>query len=103
MITNMRIISRRLLKDFWSNPSYKDSEQPLKTWFDLVKEANWETPAHVKKLFSSASVISNNRIVFNIGGNKYRLIVAINYKYKILYIRFIGTHKQYDNIDVKEI
>jgi mRNA interferase HigB len=99
----MRIISRKTLRDFWEKLSHADSEQPLKSWFKIASEADWETPADIKEQFGSASFVGNNRVVFNIGGNKYRLVVAVNYPYRIMYIRFVGTHKQYDKIDAEEI
>ena len=99
----MRIISRKTLRDFWEQPKYKDAEQPLKSWFKIASEADWATPADIKEQFGNASFIGNNRVVFNIGGNKYRLIVAVNYLYRIMYIRFVGTHKQYDAINAEEI
>jgi mRNA interferase HigB len=99
----MRIIARKTLRDFWVQPSYADAEQPLKSWFKIASEADWSTPAEIKAQFGNASIIGNRRVVFNIGGNKYRLVVAVNYPYRILYIRFIGTHRQYDAIDVEAI
>lgn len=100
---NMRIISRATLRDFWESPQYNDSEQPLKSWYDEVKHANWQTPQDIKDKYRSASFIGNNRVVFNIHGNKYRLVVAVNYKFSMCYVRFVGTHKQYDAIDVSTI
>lgn len=97
----MRIIARKTLRDFWEQ--HADAEQPLKSWFKIVSEADWVNPAAVKKQFGHASILGNHRIVFNIAGNKYRLITAVNYPYRIMYIRFVGTHKQYDAIDVEEI
>lgn len=99
----MRIISIKTLKDFWENALYAESEQPLKSWFKMAMEADWAEPSEIKEQFRSASFVGNNRVVFNIAGNKYRLVVAINYPYRVLYIRFIGTHAQYDRINVKEI
>jgi mRNA interferase HigB len=99
----MRIISRKTLRDFWQKPSYADAEQPLKAWYKIASEADWAAPAAVKAQFSSASVIGDSRIVFNIAGNKYRLVVKMNYAYRIAYIRFVGTHFQYDAINIKEI
>lgn len=99
----MRIISRASLRDFWNQPQYIDAEQPLKAWYDEAKHADWSTPQDIKSLYRNASFIANNRVIFNIHGNKYRLIVAVNYAFSICYIRFIGTHKQYDNIDAKNI
>lgn len=99
----MRIISRATLRNFWENPSYQDAEQPLKAWFDEAKKAKWQTPQDIKNSYRNASFVENNRVVFNIHGNKYRLIVAINYPAQIIFIRFIGTHKQYDSIDAATI
>ena len=99
----MRIIARKTLRNFWEKPARRDSEQPLKAWFKLAEEANWATPSEVKKTLGSASIVGDSRVVFNIGGNKYRLIAKINYPYRVLYIRFIGTHRQYDAIDVTEV
>ena len=99
----MRIISRKTLRDFWEGIDHADSEQPLKSWFKIASEADWATPSDIKEQFGNASFVGNNRVVFNIGGNKYRLVVAVNYSYRIMYIRFVGTHKQYDKIDVEEI
>lgn len=97
----MRIIAKRALREFWcSKPSYADSQGPLEAWHEEVLKATWENPQDVKKQFRSASILKNSRIVFNIKGNNYRLVVKINFPYKIVYIRFIGTHKQYDSIDV---
>ncbi len=99
----MRIISRAKLKTFWEDPRYKDSENPLKAWFDEAKHATWKTPQDIKEKYRNASFIGNNRVVFNIHGNTYRLVVAMKYEFGICYIRFIGTHKQYDQIDVETI
>lgn len=99
----MRIIKVKTLRDFWSDPEFSDSEQPLKSWYVIAKSANWATPQDVKSQFGNASIVKDNRVVFNIAGNKYRLIVKFNYEYKIGYIRFLGTHKQYDTIDAEAI
>lgn len=99
----MRIISRAKLKAFWQNQRYKDSENPLKAWFDEAKHANWRTPQDIKEKYRNASFIGNNRVVFNIHGNTYRLVVAMKYDFGICYIRFIGSHKQYDQIDAETI
>lgn len=80
-----------------------DSEQPLKSWFREVEVADWQTPHEVKAQYGNASVIGDSRIVFNIAGNKYRLIVKFNYPYRIGYIRFIGTHAAYDEIDAESV
>jgi len=99
----MRIISRKALRDLWKQPRYADSEQPLKSWFKIASDADWANSAAIKAQFGNASFVGNNRVIFNIGGNKYRLVVAVNYAYRLIYIRFVGTHKQYDEIDAKEI
>ncbi len=99
----MRVIAVKTLRDFWEQSRYGDSEQPLKAWFREVKKADWASPADVKATFRQASIISDNRVIFNIAGNKYRLLVKINYRYRTLYIRFIGTHGQYDSIDVEKV
>lgn len=97
----MRIIKIKTLKEFWKNKS--DSEQALESWYKEVEEADWKNPNDVKKQYVSSCILKNNRICFNICGNKYRLIVRINYSYSIVYIRFIGTHSEYDKINVEEI
>lgn len=99
----MRVISIKKLKDFWSKPEYKEAEQPLRAWCAEAKKANWKTPDDIKKLYRNASFIANNRVVFNIKGNDYRLVVSIKYEFQILYIPFIGTHKQYDKINAEVI
>ena len=99
----MRIISRRTLREFWGRPERQDAEQPLKAWFREVSRADWATPAQVKAMFRSASIVGNSRVVFNIAGNKYRLVVRVNYPYRVVYIRFVGTHREYDKIDVEEV
>lgn len=99
----MRIISRAMLRDFWETPAFSDAEQALKAWYDEARHANWLTPQDIKDQFRSASFVGNDRVVFNIHGNKYRLVVAINYSFSVCYVRFVGTHKQYDKIDVATI
>ena len=99
----MRIISRKALRVFCETSGHEDAEQPLKAWFREAVHADWASPADVKAAYRSASIVGGNRIVFNIAGNKYRLIVRINYAYRIVYIRFVGTHRQYDKIDVKNV
>jgi mRNA interferase HigB len=99
----MRVIAKRTLREFWQQPGYADSEGPLKAWFAEAIEANWDNPADVKQHYSSASVLKGGRLVFNIAGNKYRLVVKVNYETKIAFIRFVGTHNQYDEIDAEVI
>jgi len=99
----MRVISVKKLKDFWSKPVYRDSEQSLRAWYAEAKKGHWFSPHAIRRVYGTASVIGNERVVFNICGNKYRLVVAVKYDFGIFYIRFIGTHRQYDEIEVKEI
>ncbi len=99
----MRIISRKTLRLFWEKPEYADVEQSLKAWFREASNADWTSPAAIKAAFGTASIVANNRVVFNIGGNKYRLVVKVNYPYRVMYVRFIGTHAQYDRINVEEV
>ena len=97
----MRIISRKRLREFWD--TRPDAEQPLKAWFREASRADWSGPLEIKAMYRSASIVASNRVVFNIAGNKYRLVVKVNYAYRVMYIRFVGTHQQYDDIDVTEI
>jgi mRNA interferase HigB len=97
----VRIIARGTRRDFWLKNS--DSEQPLKAWFQEAKRAEWSNPNEVKANYANASILKDSRAVFNIVGNKYRLVVMINYKIAIVFIRFIGTHEDYDNINPEEI
>jgi mRNA interferase HigB len=99
----MRIIAVKTIKDFYSNPKYQESEQSLKAWFWEAKQAEWQSPNDIKSKYKNVSILSNNRAVFNIKGNKYRLVVAIKYEFKIIFIRFIGTHEEYDKINAKNI
>ena len=96
----MRIIARKALREFWmSNP---DAEDPLLAWFREVEKEDWSNPGQVKEKYRNASFVGD-RVVFNIKGNDYRLVVKINYPRRIVYVRFVGTHKEYDEIDVKEV
>lgn len=100
----MRIIALSTLKSFWENaPEYLDAKEQTLAWYRLTLKATWLTPSDVKADFGNASILKDGRAVFNIAGNKYRLVVWINYSYSVVYIRFIGTHSQYDNIDVQSI
>ncbi|RFA24324.1 addiction module toxin RelE [Alkalilimnicola ehrlichii] len=100
----MRIIALSTLKQFWEeSPSYADVKQPALAWYQHAKKADWASPADVKADFRNASILKDGRVVFNLAGNKYRLIVWINYPYRVAYVRFIGTHKQYDQIDAQTI
>lgn len=97
----MRVIAKRILRDFWVK--HNDSEEPLKTWYKEASKATWNDPSDIKAMYAEASILKNSRVIFNICGNKYRLIVEINYKRQWVFIRFIGTHKDYDNIDANKI
>ncbi|MGG7056100.1 type II toxin-antitoxin system HigB family toxin [Nitrosomonas sp. ANs5] len=100
----MRVIALSTLKAFWENDSsYADAIQPTLAWYRHTLKAGWSSPSEVKANFKNASILKDGRVVFNIAGNKYRLVVWINYAYKIVYIRFIGTHAQYDRIDAQII
>jgi mRNA interferase HigB len=99
----MRIISRSTLRQFWEQQRFADAEQPLRAWFREATRATWKSPAQVKAAYRSASILEDNRVVFNIAGNKYRLIVKINYPYSVVYIRFVGTHADYDKIDATKV
>ena len=98
----MRVIAKRALREFWeSNP---DSEQQLLAWYREASKADWSNPNEIKQQYAKASILKNNRVVFDIIlGNKYRLVVDINYKRKWVFIRFIGTHNQYDKINANTI
>lgn len=99
----MRIISVGRLKAFWEQPRHADAEQPLRTWIRVVRSAEWRFPPDVKRVFNSADILRDGRVVFDIGGNKYRLVAWVNYDYGVVYVRFIGTHRQYDAIDAQTI
>ena len=99
----MRVIALKRLRDFWLKSGRGDAKQPLRAWFAEAKKADWRGPSDIKKMYRSASFLANKRVVFNIGGNKYRLIVFAKYESRTVYIRFIGTHKEYDKIKVEEI
>jgi mRNA interferase HigB len=99
----VRIIAVSTLRDFWSQPGRSDAEQPLRAWVHIVKAADWSRPTDVKEVFRSADILSNGRVIFNIGGNKYRLVAAVHYRGKRVFVRFIGTHREYDDIDVRTV
>lgn len=97
----MRIIAKRTLRAFWKR--HPKAKGPLEAWHQEVARGNWATPSAIKAQFRSVSVLHNNRVVFNIAGNQYRLIVKVNYPYRIVYVRFVGTHTEYDSIDATTI
>ena len=97
----MRIISKGPLRDLWER--FPDAEEPLLAWYREAEKADWDTPAKVKDQYRNASIIGDSRVVFNIKGNDYRLVVKINYRYRVVYVRFVGTHAEYDEIDAREV
>lgn len=100
----MRIIAVGTLKAFLRrSPAYADARDPMMAWYRQVKTADWAAPADVKRDIRSASILKDGRVVFNIAGNKYRIVVWINYPYRVVYIRFVGTHAQYDAVDAQTI
>ena len=101
MLSPMRVIAVSTLRTFWGR--YPDAEQPLKAWYEEATKASWAKPADIKEQYRNASILKNRRAVFNIKGNDYRLVVAISYKLQIIYVKFIGTHKQYDAIDAATV
>lgn len=100
----MRIIALSTLKEFWEqNPAYADATEPTLAWYRHALKADWASPTDVKRDLGNASILKDGRAVFNIAGNKYRLVVWINYAYRVIYIRFIGTHSQYDKINAQTV
>lgn len=97
----MRIVAKSTLRKFWER--HPEVENQLTAWYNEARKANWKSPNEIKREYPSASIIEGSRMVFNIKGNHYRLIVKINYEFEIIWIRFIGTHKQYDKVDAKTI
>jgi mRNA interferase HigB len=97
----MRVIAVSTLRAFWER--FPDAEQPLKAWYEEATSASWNQPAEIKAQYRSASVLKNRRVVFNIKGNEYRLIVAVAYKLQIVYVKFVGTHKEYDAVEAETI
>ena len=100
----MRIIALSTLKAFWAeNPRYMDAKDPTLAWYRHTLKADWAAPTEVKQDFGNASILKDGRVVFNIAGNKYRLVVWTNYDDAVVYVCFIGTHKHYDEIDAQTI
>jgi mRNA interferase HigB len=99
----MRIIAVSTLKQFWEQPAYRDAEQPLRTWVSVTKPALWNNPTEIKNTFNTVDILKGGRAIFEIGGNNYRLVTQINYGHYIVYIRFVGTHRQYDQINAQTV
>ena len=97
----MHIIALRALREFWEK--YPQAETPLRAWYAEASRANWSTPADIKAAHRNASFLANKRVVFNIKGNDYRLVVAVRYTSTMMFIRFVGTHVEYDRIDAETI
>ncbi len=99
----MRIIAFKTLREFWKNHEFADSETSLRSWYHDAKSSNWKNLNELKQQYKNASIVGEGGVVFNIKGNTYRLVVSIDYEFQVIFIRFIGTHKQYDKIDAKTI
>lgn len=99
----MRIIAKKTLKEFYSNANYIDSQSSLESWYHEAIKSSWSNPNEIKAQYRHASLVGSNKVVFNICGNKYRLIVKINYLSQIIFIKFIGTHKEYDKLNIQEL
>jgi mRNA interferase HigB len=98
---NMQIISRKTLKDFWAK--HNQAEAPLIAWYQVVSKAEWTGPNDIRAMFGSADFVGDNRVIFDIGGNKFRLVVHVAYKFRRVLIKFVGTHKDYDAIDPEKV
>jgi mRNA interferase HigB len=99
----MRVIAKSTINKFFEQSAYRDAQGPLESWYEEALKANWSSPQAIKDQYRSASICGNNRVVFNIGGNKYRLVVEMQYRAGIAWIKFVGTHAQYDMIDVETV
>lgn len=101
MLVPVKIVAASTLRAFWGR--HPDAEQPLKAWYDDVRHAAWRTPQDIRSRFASASFVGRNRVVFNIKGNEYRLVVAVAYRFQAVCIKFLGTHAEYDRIDAATV
>lgn len=99
----MKLISRSALRTLWERAGCEDAKQPLLSWFKEVENATWKSPADVKKLYGNADIVGGDRVVFNIGGNKSRLVVWVKYSIELVLIKWVGTHEDYDEIDVTKV
>ena len=97
----MRIIAISTLREFWEK--HPDAQTPLMAWYSLASRAQWSSPNDIKQAYRNASFSANNRVVFNIKGNDYRLVVLVRYDKGLMFLRFVGTHAQYDKIDALRI
>ena len=101
IIDPMNIVAVKFLRSFWEK--YPDAEQPLKSWVDEAKKATWSQPSEIKEQYRSASILKNRRVVFNIKGNDFRLVVSVAYHFQAVYVKFIGTHQEYDAINAETV
>jgi mRNA interferase HigB len=99
----MRVIAKSTLRRFWERPGCADAKGPLESWYDEAMQARWSSPQDVKAQYRNASICGNNRVVFNIVGNKYRLVVEMQYRAGIAWVKFVGTHERYDCIHVESV
>jgi mRNA interferase HigB len=99
----MRVVAKSSLIKFWSQPEFLDAKGALQSWFDEAIKADWKTPQAIKDQYSHASICANNRVVFNVAGNKYRLVVEVQYRAGIVWVKFVGTHARYDQINVESV
>src|SRR5688572_15618941 len=100
----MRVIALSTLRHFWEGKAaHADAREPLLAWYRHALKADWRSPADVKRDFRTASILRDGRVVYSIGGNKYRLVVWINFAYRVVYVRFVGTHAEYDRIDAQNV
>lgn len=98
----MNIVTKRTLQEFWAR--YPDAEKPLLTWYKLASKATWATPADIKSMFgANVDFIGDNRVIFDIGGNKYRLVVHVSYRFKSALVKFVGAHAEYDKINAETV
>jgi mRNA interferase HigB len=99
----MRVVAISTLRDFWAQPGRDDAKDPLQSWYAVAAKATWTSPAEVKAQYGNASIVGNNRVVFNVAGNKYRLIVAFAYRVQVAHVKFIGAQAAYDKIDAATV
>ena len=99
----MRVIAKSSLKRFWERPGRADARGPLHSWYEEALKRKWRSPQDIKNQYASASICGNNRVVFHVGGNKYRLVVEVQYQAGIVWVKFVGTHLQYDRVDVETV
>lgn len=97
----MRVIAKRTLREFYQHPTHRDAKGPLQSWHAEACKAEWHTPHEIKEVYRNASIINDTLVVFNIAGNKYRLVVDLGYPHQAIFVKFIGTHAQYDKLNLK--